>query len=83
MVCLLDFFCIFAVQMTKISIMKTYNYEVTYKEELDDMSYECEADCDGMDEIKEEIESAEDFDDVIAYEIWSDDGKEHFKWERK
>ena len=63
--------------------MKTYYYSVTYKEELDDFSYESEMDADSIDEIKEDIESADDFADVEFYEVSSEDGKEHLEWSRK
>lgn len=63
--------------------MKSYNYSVFYKEELKHLSYECETCADSIDEIKEEIESADDFIDIDYYEIFSEDGSEHYEWERK
>lgn len=61
--------------------MKTYFFSVIYKDES--LSYDCEMDADSMDEIKEDIESADDFADVLYYEIYSEDGREHIEWSRE
>lgn len=61
--------------------MKTYYYSVIYKDEF--LSYESEMDADTIDEIKEDLESVDDFADVVRYEIYSEDGIEHLEWSRE
>ena len=61
--------------------MKTYYFSVMYKDES--LSYECEMDAYSINEIKEDIESADDFAGVVYYEIYSEDGREHLEWSRE
>jgi hypothetical protein len=61
--------------------MKTYYYSVIYKDEF--LSYESEMDADTIDEIKEDLESVDNFADVVHYEIYSEDGIEHLEWSRE